>query len=198
MTVDAGPDTLGDRVADAINRHRSGDPDALSDLFRIVQPLLRQIARSYRLSPFAADDLIQNTFELIMIYLPGLRDPACGLGWLSVIARREAFRVLREQRRTDPIEYADEVRTDSDADDPEQRAMANLARSVLERTLAKLPPQSRDLLFLLFLDGTLGYAAIAVRLGMPIGSIGPNRQRALTKVRQLLTQDRDLDLVRCA
>jgi hypothetical protein len=40
--------------------------------------------------------------------------------------------------------------------------------------------------YYLFLQDRIDYATIASELGMPVGSIGPNRQRTLRKMRALL------------
>jgi DNA-directed RNA polymerase specialized sigma24 family protein len=52
------------------------------------------------------------------------------------------------------------------------------------RGLAELPSRQRDLLLLLLSDPPLSYDKISARLGMPKGSIGPTRARALSRLRE--------------
>jgi DNA-directed RNA polymerase specialized sigma24 family protein len=48
----------------------------------------------------------------------------------------------------------------------------------------QLPPRCQQLIALLTEDPPLPYTQISARLGIPVGSIGPNRGRALDKLRR--------------
>ena len=189
MMVHSGRHNLAEDVAAAIRRHQAGDPSAMEDLFRAVRPWLHGIARACRLSIHSADDVVQNTMTVALTHLPRLRDPDAGLAWLSVIARREAIKISREERRTDPI--GDRDAWTGGGEDPEEIALARMACNELYRALAQLPERERKLLVFLFFDGGRDYAAIAQELNMPIGSIGPTRQRGLKKVRTIVNRDRE-------
>jgi len=189
MMVHSGRHNLAEDVAAAIRRHQVGDPSAMEDLFRTVRPWLHGIARACRLSIHSADDVVQNTMTVALTHLPNLRDPDAGLAWLSVIARREAIKISREERRTDPI--GDQNSWTVGGGDPEEIALARMACRELSRALAQLPERERKLLVFLFFDGGRDYATIAQELNMPIGSIGPTRQRGLKKVRTIVNRDRE-------
>jgi len=49
---------------------------------------------------------------------------------------------------------------------------------------AHLPPDGQRLIALLTADPHVPYAQISVRLGIPVGSIGPTRRRCLDKLRR--------------
>jgi RNA polymerase sigma factor (sigma-70 family) len=198
MTVRTGQHTLAEQVSATIQRHREGDPGALGELFSVVRPWLQHIAFACRISRYSVDDVVQSTMESAIINLPRLRDPDAGLAWLSVIARREAVRVSREERRTDLMGEHEDFADTADTADPERLVLAHIARDALLRALAKLPERHRALLTLLFLDDRLDYVTIASELDMPVGSIGPTRQRGLKKVRALLTEEEDQGYARCA
>jgi RNA polymerase sigma factor (sigma-70 family) len=189
MMVHSGRHNLAEDVSAAIRRHQAGDPSAMEDLFRAVRPWLHGIARACRLSIHSADDVVQNTMTVALTHLPRLRDPDAGLAWLSVIARREAIKISREERRTDPI--GDQNSWTVGGGDPEEIALARMACNELYRALAQLPERERKLLVFLFFDGGRDYAGIARELNMPIGSIGPTRQRGLKKVRTIVNRDRE-------
>ena len=189
MMVHSGRHNLAEDVSAAIRRHQAGDPSAMEDLFRAVRPWLHGIARACRLSIHSADDVVQNTMTVALTHLPRLRDPDAGLAWLSVIARREAIKISREERRTDPI--GDQNSWTVGGGDPEEIALARMACNELYRALAQLPERERKLLVFLFFDGGRDYATIAQELNMPIGSIGPTRQRGLKKVRTIVNRDRE-------
>jgi RNA polymerase sigma factor (sigma-70 family) len=189
MMVHSGRQNIAEDVAAAIRRHQAGDASAMEDLFRIVRPWLHGIGRACRLSIHSADDVVQNTMAVALTHLPRLRDPDAGLAWLSVIARREAIKISREERRTDPI--GDRDAWTSGAEDPEEIALARMACKELYRALSQLPERERKLLVFLFFDVGYDYATIARELDMPIGSIGPTRQRGLKKVRTIVNRDRE-------
>jgi RNA polymerase sigma factor (sigma-70 family) len=189
MLVQSGRQNIAEDVAAAIRRHQAGDASAMEDLFRIVRPWLHGIGRACRLSIHSADDVVQNTMAVALTHLPRLRDPDAGLAWLSVIARREAIKISREERRTDPL--GDRDAWTGGAEDPEEIALARMACKELYRALSQLPERERKLLVFLFFDVGYDYATIARELDMPIGSIGPTRQRGLKKVRTIVNRDRE-------
>jgi RNA polymerase sigma factor (sigma-70 family) len=189
MMVHSGRQNVAEDVAAAIRRHQDGDAGAMEDLFRIVRPWLHGIGRACRLSIHSADDVVQNTMAVALMHLPRLRDPDAGLAWLSVIARREAIKISREERRTDPIGDRDAWMGGSE--DPEEIALARIACKELYEALSQLPERERKLLVFLFFDEGYDYAAISRELNMPIGSIGPTRQRGLKKVRTLVNRSRE-------
>jgi DNA-directed RNA polymerase specialized sigma24 family protein len=57
-------------------------------------------------------------------------------------------------------------------------------RQLLREALAELPADRRELLLLLLADPPVPYEDISARLGIPIGSIGPTRARALEQLRR--------------
>ena len=189
MMVHSGRQNIAEDVAAAIKRHQDGDANAMEDLFRVVRPWLHGIGRACRLSIHSADDVVQNTMAVALAHLPRLRDPDAGLAWLSVIARREAIKISREERRTDSI--GDRDAWTGGGEDPEEIALARMACKELYRALSQLPERERKLLVFLFFDEGYDYAAIARELNMPIGSIGPTRQRGLKKVRTIVNRDRE-------
>jgi RNA polymerase sigma factor (sigma-70 family) len=189
---------LAAEVADAVQRHLSGDATAMADLVQRATPLLRNICRGYRLSTHTAEDVVQNTLLMLTLHVRSLREPHSALAWLAVIARREAVRAIRTERRMEPVGDMTTLDSELNFDDPERAFEAKVLRSAIERSLAKLSPQRRELLRLVFLTEVKGYAVIADTLGIPIGSIGPTRRRSLERMRELLCADDEWGLGRSA
>ena len=189
---------LAAEVADAVQRHLGGDERAMADLVRRATPWLFRICREYRLSTHSAEDVVQNTLLALTLHAQRLRDPHSTLAWLTVVTRREAIRLIKAERRAEPIGDMAVLDSALDDDDPEYVFEARLLSSALQRNLAKLPELRRDLLRLVFLSDVKGYAAIAEKLGIPIGSIGPTRQRSLERMRELLCADEEWCLGRSA
>jgi RNA polymerase sigma factor (sigma-70 family) len=179
-------DTLAEKVGDAVRRYNDGDERAMTDLVRCVTPWLFHVCRGYRLSRPTAEDVVQNTMLALVQHIRSVREPRSALSWLSVVARREALRAINKDRRTELVGDMAMFDTVRESDDPQHVVEAKLVREALLASLARLPGRRRDLLWLLFLAEVKGYATIGEILGMPIGSIGPNRQRGLDAMRGLL------------
>ena len=70
--------------------------------------------------------------------------------------------------------------------DPEETELAAERRDAVRHALASLPARQRTLLHLLHSDAAPSYDEIGSALGMPVGSIGPTRGRALERLRREL------------
>ena len=57
-------------------------------------------------------------------------------------------------------------------------------RAALREAFLELPSGGQRLIAMLLEDPPLPYAEISVRLGIPVGSIGPKRSRYLDKMRR--------------
>ena len=56
--------------------------------------------------------------------------------------------------------------------------------AALREAFARLPEGCQRLLALLMTDPPVPYTEISARLGVPVGSIGPNRRRYLDRLRR--------------
>lgn len=162
--------SLADQVATCIRRHLDGDRQAMTDLTRQVRPWLFHIARSYRLPHEMADDVVQSTLLTTLLQVHRLRDPESGLSWLSVIARREALRVINLERRYVCVDDVDSLHAVPDSSaGPEEIVLDDVSRAVIRRTIAKLPHRHRMLLEQLIDADQPSYAAISAALKVPVG-----------------------------
>jgi len=160
---------------------RSGDQAAWERLIRRFEPMLRGIARSYRLSRADIDDVAQATWLDLLTNIDDLREPAAIAGWLATTVRRRAMRVLqvpvRERLTGDP-----ELGERPDTDELDGRLLAVERRRALARALASLPERHRQLMIVLLTRPELNYGEISDLLSMPQGSIGPIRARSLARL----------------
>lgn len=156
-----------------------GDTASWREIIRRFAPLVLHTARRAGLCAADAADVAQLTWVLLWQHGDQIREPDHLAAWLVVAARREAIRVANAARRhvlsADPeTEYhgpwhasADVYPVEGDYD------------GVVAAALDRLPARYRTLLVLATSDQCLTYAEIAARMGLPIGSIGPMRMRAL-------------------
>ncbi|MGH3924221.1 MAG: RNA polymerase sigma factor [Pseudonocardiaceae bacterium] len=165
-----------------------GDQWAWDEIVLRYGGLVSATVRSFRLQNADALDAIQMTWLRLMTNLHRLQDPERLSGWLATTARRECLSVIRQSKRT---AYRDELTlgtvTDQSAN-PEQHFLAAETALALRSLVAELPLRARILLQALFSDSPPSYAEIARTTGIPVGSIGPTRARALRQLRQLLDE----------
>ena len=161
----------------------AGDECAFARLVARFDRPLRSVARSYRISGWDADDVIQSTWMQFLEHGSKLREPAAVSGWLVTTARRYCLRVLqshvRELLSADPAltERGYDGRLDADV-------IAAERRSALDASLSRLTDRQRDLMTLLLDEPELSYDEVGRRLGLPIGSIGPTRARSMSRLRR--------------
>jgi RNA polymerase sigma factor (sigma-70 family) len=184
-TVLADSPPRADRTtAELLDDADLGDRRAWEELVRRFTHVVDRAVRAYRLQHADAGDATQRTWLRLLENHQQLRRPDALAGWLATTAGRECLRILRARHRTANLAEADELI--DPAGDPEQVVIDAVTVDELREHIALLPPRARTLMDALFGDGPLGYAEIARRTGIPIGSIGPTRARALGQLRALI------------
>jgi RNA polymerase sigma factor (sigma-70 family) len=183
-----------DRVAQLVRAAAAADQRAWNALVQEFSGLIWAVARAHRLPEPEAADVVQATWLRLLEHLGRIHDPARLGAWLATTARRECLRVLRMGGRTVP--------SGDDTPDLASREMepgaALLERerdAALWRSFARLRTSDQVLLRLLVADPRPAYEEIAAALDMPIGSIGPTRQRALERLRHELASQGSLTLM---
>jgi len=172
----------------------AGDQRAWNALLDEFSGLLWAVARAHRLSDADAADVVQSTWLRLFEHLEGLHDPARVGGWLATTARRECLRLLRKSERM--VLFGDVAPERESSEIPPVDALLERERdAALWRGFTRLWTSDQALLRLLMADPRPPYEDIAAALDMPIGSIGPTRQRALERLRQKLDSQGSLSLM---
>jgi RNA polymerase sigma factor (sigma-70 family) len=192
-------DTDAPLVIDLVRRAGRGDKRAWDALVERYVPLIWSICRRYRLSRADAEDVGQSVWLLLVDQLDNVRDPAALPGWLATTTRRECGRVLRAaQGPHAPACGLDAANLPAEQDeDAEQELLEAERHTALREAFAHLPPGGQRLIALLLADPPLPYTEVSLRLGIPVGSIGPSRSRCLAKIRRhsaiaaLIDSDKD-------
>ena len=184
--VSEGPERW-ERAADLFADWRAGDARAMDDLVRLMTPVLWHVVRAYGLERTLAEDVVQSTWMALVRHADTIADDRAVSRWLTVTARREAWRTTRVHGRADST--ADELL--EPLLPPERSTEAVVAASDeaarLWAAVGTLTERCQRLLRVVAFDDRPDYARIAADLEMPIGSIGPTRQRCLAKLRTALT-----------
>jgi RNA polymerase sigma factor (sigma-70 family) len=169
--------------AELVGRVTSGERDAAAELCDAALPLVRRAVR--RVTTDADnEDAIQDAMILVLRNVHTIRHPERFPGWVSVLARRAAFRHIACRNRLRPMDLRDDPtvagRRASDVDDLVDRLAAT---HVLHRAVDRLSPAQQRILWVLSASDA-PYEDCAVELDCPVGTLGPTRARALSKLRR--------------
>ncbi|MGA7148604.1 MAG: sigma-70 family RNA polymerase sigma factor [Microbacterium sp.] len=175
-----------ERAAALFLRWREGDGRAMDELVRLLTPTLWHVARACGLDAALAQDVVQTTWLTLVRRHETIVDPRAVSGWLTMCARREAWRVGKQHRRADPTEVEALEPHLPTQESAEQTAATGDAANRLWEAVGTLNERCRRLLRIVAFEERPDYARIAQDLAMPIGSIGPTRQRCLVKLRAVL------------
>lgn len=183
------PEAVWSRATTGFDRWLGGDQAGLDDLVAAMTPVLWQVVRAYRLSEQQAEDVIQTTWLAFVRRHSSILDTAAVGGWLTLTARREAWRVARKAQRDLPVDDDDLAGQTPAERSAEAIAVGNDRDARLWAAVTGLPERCRRLLRVVAFEQRPDYAGLAKDLGMPVGSIGPTRGRCLAKLRAALEEE---------
>jgi RNA polymerase sigma factor (sigma-70 family) len=178
--------TADDDNATLLARMAEGDRFAWRRLVEKHERLVWSVAASCRLQAADVQDVAQTTWLRLIQHGHTIRDPHRLAGWLAVTATREALAVLRRSSRHSLL-LADDEQPDSTVDVEGSAEDHDTAR-LLWAAVAELPPRQHSLVVALFQEEIRSYSDVAEKCAIPIGSIGPTRARALSRLRRKLDE----------
>jgi DNA-directed RNA polymerase specialized sigma24 family protein len=118
--------------------------------------------------------------------LDKIRDPAALPGWLATTTQRECSKIRRATRSSQALGRVLDAGhiPDQQTGMAEHELLAAERHAALREAFGRLPPCCQRLIAVLAEDPPVPYAQVSVRLGIPVGSIGPRRSRCLDKLRR--------------
>lgn len=182
--------SLASRAGRLFAAYRDGDPSKMSDLVRLLTPILWHTVRASRLDTATAEDVVQTVWLALVRRADTISEPLAVLQWMVVTAKREAWRVARSQAKVRPEDM--DASPPSGSDSPhsvEDEVVRDDVQNRLWYHISQLPERCRALLRVIAFADRPDYADLAKALDMPQGSIGPTRGRCLAKLRLLLAND---------
>lgn len=177
-----GPDLI-----DLLKSVANQDQQALAALYDATRRLIYGLISRIVSDPAAAEEV------LIDVYLQAWRqadrydrERGAPLAWLTTIARSRALDRVRsssqEQRRSQPLEAASQqVATES----AEEAALAGEVRGHVQRALATLSREQREVIELAYYGG-FSHREIALELGQPLGTVKTRTRLGMIKLREML------------
>ena len=181
---DAGlPGTPADEAL--IARIRSGEPDAMAELYDRYSPLVYAMALRVLADTGAAEDVLQEVFMQLWRHPASFDARRGSLGpWLAVIARHRAIDALRKRRpQTDLEDVA--IAIDADLDGDIERACTV---EKVRASLHAMPDNQRKALEMAFFEG-MTHTEIAALTGEPLGTVKTRIRAALMALRRALSPD---------
>jgi RNA polymerase sigma factor (sigma-70 family) len=181
--LDIKPNGWADATIETVvGRAAAGDDQAWGELHRRYSRLIAAVARASGCPPADQPDVQQAVWIRLVRHIRRLRQPAALGGWLAVVTRTEC---ARRPGNGPEMVYDYEIESVADSEDGPLTAVLDAdQRAAVRRAVAALPPRRRALIETMLDRPELGYEALAGRLAMPVGSIGPTRQRSLDELRQ--------------
>jgi RNA polymerase sigma factor (sigma-70 family) len=165
---------------------RAGDESAWRAMSERYEPLLRWLGRQCGLSAEDAGDAVQLTWLRCLEHIDQLSDADRLSGWLATICRRECIRLATRARCEVPLSTPDmaQLIADERAEcDPCAEAAFRDLCDRLYLAIKALPERERTILAEMLGREDQSYLDLSRRLGIPVGSIGPTRQRAVSRLR---------------
>lgn len=153
----------------------------MDEAHRIVEliPRLRRYARALVSDRTRADDLVQDTLERAWNKFHLWRPGSDLRAWLFTVMHNVHVNQVRASR--------DHAVLDDEGSEMAVAGVqgASLEIRDLERALAALPPEQREVLLLVALED-MSYAEVASTLDIPIGTVMSRLSRAREKLRTLM------------
>jgi RNA polymerase sigma-70 factor (ECF subfamily) len=136
-----------------INRVRSGETEAFSQLIRQHQQMAFAVAMSVVKQEADARDAVQQAFLQAFTGLASFKGNAAFSTWLCRIVINEALRIVRRSHKSKEAEWSGDV---PDASMAVNEALANLQREdrarVIRQVFARMPPKEALVLHLFYLE----------------------------------------------
>ena len=171
-------------LADVVQRAIDGDPAAWKDLLARFSALVRKITYEYRLSHADSADVSQFVWMTMYERLRTVRNPERLGAWIATVARNECRRLVRHCSREITVaepELADRLATTEEASEPV--IAADTSAHIWTTVRDILNERGYTMILMMMSNPPASYEQVSHHLAIPLGSIGPTRQRCLAQLR---------------
>lgn len=168
----------------------SGDQNAIMEIYERYFAPVYQFIRLRTNDAALAEDLASEVFVKLVNALRGRNAPRQSLrGWLFKVARSELYRHFGRDRHY-PTETLEEWIPASDENQPEVQYIRSLHVERARAALRLLTPEQQEVLILRF-GQALSLEETAAVMGKNVGAIKSLQSRAVSALRQVLSDMRD-------
>ncbi len=141
--------------------------------------MVAAIARGHGLADADVADVTQTVWLRLLEHIDRIRHPERVGGWLATTTRNECLRFWRQRNKVTLLADPGLLDLMVDESEPEPRVETQDRDVQLRSAVATLPTHQQAILGKLMSDPAPSYLQVAKELDIPVGSIGPNRQRCL-------------------
>jgi len=180
--VDPEGPSDGQATAQLVAAAHAGERAAWDALVERFSGSIWAIARAHRLNSADAAEVTQSVWLKLVENLGRIRDPGRVGAWLATVTRHECLRRIRQTSRVVTVAEVTEPES-SGGDAIDAGLLADERSAAVWRAFDRLSPPSRSLMRVLMVEPRLSYAEISAALDIPVGSIGPIRQRCINRLR---------------
>lgn len=164
-----------------------GNRDAYGLLVRNYTGFVYSMAYRMTGDHHHAEDICQDVFLKGWLKLSNLKELKAFPGWISTIARRTCLNAMEKKNRKMELGEEEAVLVNLN---PTMPSSWDQSRCILEKAIAKLAPQERELITLCYFQ-ELNSAEVAEVMGIPPGTIRVYLHRARLKLKDLLEGSKD-------
>lgn len=170
-----------------VRRTAAGDRRAFDELYRRTSPWLLARLRRRCADDDVVADVMQETYLAVWRAagsFAGQTSSGSAVGWLWTIAAHrlvDAFRRRARQAQVPAVPLAETV-----APAAEDEVLAGWVGHELERALTELPPEAREVLRAMVLDG-FSVRETSILLGVPENTVKSRARRARIALREALS-----------
>jgi RNA polymerase sigma-70 factor (ECF subfamily) len=168
-----------------IERARAGDRTALEQLLEEIAPLVHRFGLRMCRHAADAEDVLQDTLLSVVDHLQEFQGRASLASWVFMLARTACARRrrgLKNQPHLTPDAAGELASSDSS---PELATGQKQLRVALERALAQLSEEQREVLLLRDMEG-LSAPEVAESLGLSVEAVKSRLHRSRAKLREAL------------
>jgi len=163
---------------------QAGDMNAFAELVRYYQTPVVHFCHRMLGSTQDAEDVAQETFVRVFRHLPRLKPDAKFSTFLFTIARNLSLNAVRDSRKHRHEEVSAQMTSKTSG--PDGNARIREAQDLIERALATLSPDHREVLLLREVHG-MDYDEIARVVACRTGTVKSRLARAREQLRIQLT-----------
>ncbi|WP_430788034.1 RNA polymerase sigma factor [Actinoplanes sp. G11-F43] len=173
--------------AELVRRTAAGDRRAFDELYRRTSPWLLARLRRRCADDDVVADVMQETYLAVWRAagsFAGATTSGSAVGWLWTIAAHRLVDAFRRRARQNQVPAVPVTETVAPA--TEDVVMAGRVGQELERALLELPPEARQVLRAMVLDG-FSARETSLLLGVPENTVKTRARRARIALREALS-----------
>jgi len=171
-----------------VERARSGDGEAVSDLAVLYGPEVYRLARYLLGSVEEARDAAADIFARLFVF-PGNIPVDSFRPWLMKVVYNHCIDVLRRRKVLNRLLPKIYQRITANPDPtPDEAAVETDEREEVRRAVALLPEQDRAVVVLRYYQ-QMSYAEISKIMDIPEATVGTRLHRAREKIRRVLAKN---------